>query len=188
MSSRCGFCKTPNRATAEQCRECGSYLAAGVLRGSLDSPDPVPRLAAEREMTKLELMEMGLTTREEKPMAHVVRDGGRVRAKARAVKAAGLRCGECMAVGEATASYCHMCGSPLATVKAAAALRSAGFYREPDPAAREVIYKRVTTTLTKSARARDSVEVALLREARNSCDPDARLTAERELAKRGLIA
>jgi hypothetical protein len=128
-----------------------------------------------------------LITGEEKPMAHVVRNGRQVPGKARAVKAAGIRCGECVAANESTASFCHMCGKPLAAVKAATALQSAGFYREPDPGAREVIYKQVTGTLTKSAQPRDSVEVILLREARNSCDPDARLTAERELAKRGLI-
>ena len=109
-------------------------------------------------------------------------------ARAGAVKAAGLPCGACMAANEATASFCHMCGTSLAAVKTAAALRSAGVYGETDPGERERLFKRVTTTLTKSARPQDTVEVTLLREARNSTDPTVRLTAERELAKRGLIA
>lgn len=156
-----------------------------TLRPGLGSPDPKVRLAAEG--ARVELIRMGVIPREGKPMAHIVRDGKQVPGKARAVKAAGIRCGECMAANEATSAYCVMCGRPLAAVKAAAALQSEGFYSEPDPGAREVIYKRVSGTLAKFAAPRDSVEVTLLREARNSCDPDARLTAERELAKRGLI-
>jgi len=121
-------------------------------------------------------------------MAHIVRDGKQARGNGGAVKAAGLRCGECQAPNEASASFCHMCGKPLAMVKTAAALRSAGFYGEADPGARELLFKRVTTTLTKASRARDSAEVVLLREALGSCDPTTRLMAGDELAKRGLVA
>lgn len=122
-------------------------------------------------------------------MAHVVRNGGQLPGKARAVKAAGIRCGECMAASEATASFCHMCGKSLASVKAAAALRSAGYYDNPSAEGRELIYKTVSSgVLTKAGAAHiRSAEVDALRSCLDSPDPTTRLAAERGLAEMGLF-
>ena len=97
------------------------------------------------------------------------------------------QCGKCGTSNRARAAFCRECGSSLATVKAAAALRDAGYLDEPDPGRREVIYKQVSATAAKSAVFRDA-EADALREALGSCDPHARLTAERELTRRGLAA
>lgn len=50
------------------------------------------------------------------------------------------------------ARFCGGCGQPMATVKAAAALRANGFYEETSPEAREVLFKSAYAgVLTKGA-------------------------------------
>jgi hypothetical protein len=104
-------------------------------------------------------------------------------------KNAGMRCGKCSTPNGAKANFCAECGSSLASVKAAAALRSAGYYDDPSPEGREVIYKSVSSgVLTETGAAHIwAAEADAIRGYLDSPDPTTRLAAQSALAERGLF-